>query len=276
MVDYRGRFVWYELMTSDVAAATAFYGKVLGWGVQDASMPGLAYTFFTVNNTFACGLMGFPEGVAQAGRAPQWIGYVAVDDVDACVDEVVRLGGTVHVPPRDVLNISRFSIVADPQGALFAVIMWFKPRRQPVGGMDEPGRVGWHELLAADGEVAFDFYHRLFNWSREDAGAGPLGRYHRLATGGQTIGGLCTKPAVLEAPSWLYYFNVRDIGAAAERVKANGGDLVEGPVEAPGGGGLVATCVDPGGGMFAIEGRRAHAVGYFASAAPPRPAKPKG
>jgi uncharacterized protein len=273
VVDYQGRFVWYELMTTDVAAARTFYSKVLGWGVQDASMPNMSYTFFTVGNAFASGLMGLPEEAKKTGTTPLWIGYIAVDAVDAAVDEIRRRGGAVHVPPSDLLNVSRFSIVADSQMASFALIKWLKPRREPLASMDEPGRVGWHELLAADGASAFDLYSELFDWQKVDTETGPAGPYHLFAIKGQTIGGMCTKPALLPAPLWLYYFNVTDINAAVERVKAGGGQVIEGLVEVPGGN-WVARCTDPQGAMFALEGKRNHSIGYFAPIAS-RVAKPK-
>ncbi len=266
MVDYHGRFVWYELMTTDVAAAKTFYTKVLGWGAQDASMPNMAYIFFTVGNAFASGLMGLPEEAKKTGTTPRWIGYVAVNDVDATVDRIRRLGGAVHVPPTDLLNISRFSIVADPQSASLAVIKWLKPRRQQLGDLEEPGRVGWHELLAADCGAAFDFYRQLFDWKKADADTAPSGNYHLFSVKGQTIGGMYTKPPLVPVPLWLYYFNVRDINAAAERVKAGGGQVLEGPVEVPGGD-WIARCADPQGAMFALEGKRARGVGYFAPGA---------
>ena len=43
MIDYHGRFVWYELITTDVAAAKVFYADVVGWGTQDASMPSVSH-----------------------------------------------------------------------------------------------------------------------------------------------------------------------------------------------------------------------------------------
>ncbi len=262
MVDYHGRFVWYELMTTDVAAAKTFYTKVLGWGAQDASMPNLAYTFFTVGNAFASGLMGLPEEAKRTGTTPRWIGYICVDDVDASVEQIRRLGGAVHVPPTDLLNISRFSIVADPQTASFALINWLKARRQQLGDLEEPGRVGWHELLAADCRAAFDFYGQLFGWTKSDADTGPSGNYQLFSVGGHTIGGIYAKPALVPVPLWLYYFNVRDINAAAERVKAGGGQVLEGPVEVPGGD-WIARCADPQGAMFALEGKRDRGIGYF-------------
>jgi uncharacterized protein len=266
VVDYQGRFVWYELMTTDIAAARTFYGKVVGWGAQDASMPGLAYTFFTAGNAFASGLLGIPAEARNEGATPRWIGYVAVDDVDAAVDRIRRLGGAVRVPPTDLVNTSRFAVVTDPQTASLALIRWLKPRRQPLGEADESGRVGWHELLTADCEMALDFYGRLFDWQPADAEAGPAGPYHMFAVHGQTIGGIYAKPALVPAPLWLYFFNVRDINAAAERVKAGGGQVLEGPVEVPDGN-WIARCLDPQGAMFALKGKQNPGIGYFAPAA---------
>ena len=264
MVDYHGRFVWYELMTTDVAAAKVFYASVLGWGAQDASTPHLAYTLFTVGKAFAAGLMGLPEDARKIGATPRWIGYVGVDDVDAAADCVKRRGGAVHVPPTDVSDLSRFSIVADPQMASFALIKWLRPSEQQLPDLGKPGRVGWHELLAADLEKAFAFYSELFDWQKADADAGPLGTYQLFSAGAQTIGGMFTKPPTVPVPFWLYYFNVGDIDVAAERVRAGGGQVTEGPLELPGGS-WIAQCVDPQGAVFALEGRRSpRAVGYFA------------
>ena len=47
MVNSHGRFVWYELMTTDMEGAKAFYANVVGWGARGASMPGPAYSLFT-------------------------------------------------------------------------------------------------------------------------------------------------------------------------------------------------------------------------------------
>ena len=49
MADSTGFFVWYELMTSDVAAAKDFYGRVLGWRAEDVPMPGMTYTLVKVD-----------------------------------------------------------------------------------------------------------------------------------------------------------------------------------------------------------------------------------
>ncbi len=121
--------------------------------------------------------------------------------MDAAADRVRRLGGAVHVPPTDVPNISRFSVVADPQMATFALVKWLRPGREQPAALSAPGRVGWHELFAADWEKAFAFYGELFGWQKADAEVDMMGTYQMFSAGGQTIGGMFTKPPTLPCPS---------------------------------------------------------------------------
>ena len=98
-----------------------------------------------------------------------------------------------------------------------------------------------------------------------------MGTYQLFSAGGQTIGGMFTKPPAVLAPFWLFYFGVGDIDAAAGRVVAGGGQILEGPFELPGGS-WILRCVDPQGAMFALEGQRSSTpIGYFKRAAPGDP-----
>ena len=267
MVDLHGRFAWYELVTTDAQAAKVFYTSVMSWGALDASVPGAAYTLFTAGGAPVGGLMELPADARDMGANPSWLGYVGVDDVDAAADRVTRLGGTVHVPPQDIPAVSRFAIFTDPQAARLAVLRWLQPRREQAAALDDIGRVGWHELLAADWEQALTFYGALFGWRRAHADVGEMGTYQLFSAAGQTIGGMLTKPPTIPTPFWLYYFNVADLDAAAQRVKAGGGEIIDGPFEVPGGSWIVQ-CTDPQGAMFALEGTRSRkAVGYFERAA---------
>ena len=263
MLDSNGRFVWYELATTDIEAAKAFYTNVVGWDARDASMPGMAYILFTAGEASVSGLMNLPEDARNIGAKPRWIGYVGVDDVDATVDRVNQLGGAVHVPPTDVLNVSRFSVVADPQMAILALLEHLQPGQEAHVEPDTLGRVGWHELLAADWEKALVFYGELFGWQKAEANVGALGTYQRFSAGGQTIGGMATKPRKVPVPFWLYYFNIGDIDAAAKRVKVGGGQILNGPVEVQDGSWIVH-CTDPQGALFALVGKREYkAIVFF-------------
>jgi predicted enzyme related to lactoylglutathione lyase len=261
MADHHGRFAWYELITTDVAAAQAFYTKVVGWGAQDASTPGLPYTLFTAGKAPVSGLMDLPDEATSKGATPRWMGYVGVRDVDATADRLKALGGAVYVPPTNT-NIGRISVVADPQTADLALVQGLKTGQRPSPGLDKPGQVGWHELHAADWQKAFAFYGELFGWKRADARIGPGDGYQLFSAGGQMIGGMSTKRRTDPVPYWVYYINVDDIDAAMERVKTAGGRIFENPVQTPGGSWIVR-CGDPQGAAFALHGKRNQdAVGW--------------
>ena len=253
MVDQPARFAWYELLTTDVAAASDFYGKVVGWGATDASTPELAYTMLTAGDVPVGGLMDIPEEGRRLGATPRWVGYVAVDDIDATASQIRRRGGAVLLPPTDS-NIGRVSVVADPQKANFALVSGLTYGQPQSGGLDELGRVGWHELLAEDRNKIFDFYSELFGWQKaQETDQADL--YQLFSAAGQTIGGMLTKLPSVPQPCWLYYFNVDDIGTAAKRVNDGGGRILQGPIELTDGC-WIARCADPQGALFALQGAR--------------------
>jgi hypothetical protein len=66
---------------------------------------------------------------------------------------------------------------------------------------------------------------------------------------------MMTKAEPLSSPSWLYYFSVETIGAAADRVRDKGGQVHHGPLQIPGGNWIVK-CEDPQGARFALIGAR--------------------
>jgi uncharacterized protein len=174
--------------------------------------------------------------------------------VDVAADRIKRLGGAVYVPPTNS-NIGRISVVADPQTATFGLLKGLKAGQRRPADLGKPGRVGWHELLAADWEKAFAFYGELFGWQKAGADIDPIHTYQLFSAGEQTIGGMFTKRPEDPLPFWLFYFNIGDIDAAAERVKNGGGQVFKGPLELPGGG-WIARCRDPQGAAFALQGSR--------------------
>lgn len=255
MVNQLGHFAWYELLTTDLTEAAAFYAKVVGWDVKDASTSGMAYAVLTAGDVPVGGLMNLPEEGLRMGATPRWVGYVAVDDIDATATQIGLLGGGVLVPPTDS-NIGRISVVADLQKATFALISGLAYSQSQPGKLDEPAHVGWHELLAENRNTVFDFYGELFGWQKANSETDPADLYQLFAVAGQTIGGMLTKLPTVYQPCWIYYFNVEDIVAASKRVMAGGGRILQGPVELPDGCWIVR-CADPQGALFALQGARA-------------------
>jgi predicted enzyme related to lactoylglutathione lyase len=252
-----GQFCWYELMTTDAAAAAAFYKNVVGWSARDAGYADIKYTLFSVGDTQVAGMMTLPKEACDAGAGPGWMGYVAVDDADAYAQRVTKAGGTVHRAPADIPNVGRFCVVSDPQGAIIVLFKGAAGMSAPPSPMNTPGYAGWRELYALDGAAAFDFYSALFGWTKAEAiDLGPMGTYQLFAHGGETIGGMMTKPPNIPAPFWTYYFQVDGIEAAAARIKAGGGTVINGPMQVPGGSWIVQA-LDPQGAIFALVSPKA-------------------
>ncbi|QRM56692.1 VOC family protein [Sinorhizobium sp. BG8] len=250
MTKHQGRFVWYELMTSDISAAENFYKSVVGWSAKDAGMPDMKYTIVSAGERMIAGLMTTPK--EAEGMPPAWIGYIYADDVDATAKEIAAKGGKVHRQPDDIPNIGRFAVVADPHGAIFSIFSSASEGEPPADPMS-PGHVGWHELMAGDLESAWSFYAQLFGWTKDEAlDMGEMGTYQLFKINDQTAGGMMTKPKDLPAPPyWGFYFTVDAIDSAIERVNAGGGKVVMGPMEVPGGAWII-NGVDPQGAYFSL------------------------
>lgn len=120
VVNHPNALVWNELQTRDGAAAQAFYESVFGWGVQ--SGPG-GYVMYGVNDRVQAGMMEMNENFVD-GTPSNWQVYIMTEDVQATVAKVQELGGTVMMPPTPAGEMGTFSVIQDPQGAVFSVIQF--------------------------------------------------------------------------------------------------------------------------------------------------------
>ena len=254
VVAVRGRFVWYDLMTSDVAAAQKFYTKLIGWGTEAWEGGEQPYTMWTNDGTPLGGVMTLPGDAKKAGSPPHWLGYIATPHVDETVSKATGLGAQTYMPATDIPSVGRFAVLGDPQGAVFAV---FTPENEPPGheGPANIGEMSWHELMTSDYEAAFDFYSNLFGWEKTDAmdmGEAGIYQMYGLASDGPPMGGIFNKPPEMPAAAWLYYTSVKDVKRSVEQVKELGGQVLNGPMEVPGGD-FVTQCMDPQGAAFALH-----------------------
>lgn len=246
-------FFWYELMTTDMDAAKDFYADVVGWRPEAWGGSGTPpYTVMYAGERGVGGIMTIPDEAKQTGMPPAWLGYIHADDVDAQTEAVKKAGGTVHRAPDDIPGVGRFSVVADPQGAVFMLLKPDGPDQPPIAP-NTPGHIGWHELYTTDWQKAFDFYSGQFGWAKGDPfDMGPMGTYQLFsADGGEPVGGMMNKPEQMPVPAWQFYFTVPAIDAAAKRVTDKGGTVLMGPMEVPNGSWIVQ-CQDPQGAHFAL------------------------
>jgi predicted enzyme related to lactoylglutathione lyase len=247
-----GRFVWYELMSSDPAGSIAFYENLLGWRFRDTPVGGRSYTMAHLGET----AFGGVETLRQQGVPTHWLAYVSVADTDAACQKVQQLGGKVLVAPTD-MEPGRFAVIADPSGAVLALFAAKRPlppepERQPVGAFC------WSECLTRRADKIADFYAQLFGWTltkQQMEVAGQKSAYWIFNRGERMTAGCMDLPPQAEAagapPHWLHYIHVQDVDRTAQKAEALRGSVACPPMDITG---IGRFCIvnDPQGGMVAL------------------------
>ncbi len=248
VTEYRpGTPSWVDLSTADLDAAAQFYGELFGW---EASEPGPAeetggYRMFALRRRDVAGL-----GPGRPGVPPLWTTYIAVADADEVAGRVERGGGQVVMPPMDVVDAGRMAIVADPEGAAFA--LWQARRHAGAQVVNEPGALCWNELNVRDSEAARRFYGEVFGWTFDAQDTMGV-EYTTCSLGDRAIAGIIRMneqwPEHVPA-HWLPYFAVADCDATVVRAGELGANVAMAPTDSP--AGRFAALADPQGAMFAV------------------------
>lgn len=248
-----GTFSWADLATPDPAAAKHFYGEVFGWKSEDQPMPqGGTYALARVNGKDVAGIAGMLPDQQTKGIPPYWNPYATVENVDESTKKATSLGATVMMPPFDVMDLGRMSVISDPAGATFS--LW-QPKKS-IGAMllNEPGAISWVELESRNVDLCRTFYSKLFGWTPQLMNMTGSMQYTVFNDGSDPRAGMMapmpnTPPQV---PShWTIYFAVKDCDATAKKVSSTGGKTVVPATDIPNIG-RFAMFFDPQGAFFAV------------------------
>jgi predicted enzyme related to lactoylglutathione lyase len=250
-----GRPVWSELMTTDMKAAEAFYKNVVGW--QSKPFEGAPFPYTQFNRAGNIGVAGVMKKPAEVQTPPFWAMYIAVPNLEEASAKITRLGGRTHTEVIAIPNVGRMRMMMDPQGAAFYIIEPSSQEERP----EAPAQIGdasWHELMTTDMTAAMKFYQEVFGWKpTESMDMGDMGKYQIFNRPHGQIGGMMNKPAQMAGspPNWQIYFRVPDVDAAAERIKASGGKILNGPMDVPDGDRIV-NAMDPQGASFGLHAKK--------------------
>jgi uncharacterized protein len=237
-----GTPMWIDLSTSDVKAASSFYGKLFGWEAKDAGPDTGGYHFFLKNGKMVAGI----GPVQMPQQPPAWAMYVATEDAEASAKKVEAAGGKVVAPPMDVMDAGRMAVFQDPAGAFFGV--WQAKGHAGAELANEANTWSWNELNTTDIAKAKPFYQKIFGWgTKENPGPQP---YTEWQVSGRSIaGGMQALPPGVP-PNWSTYFSVAKINDAIKTAKDAGGTVLMGPTDTP--QGPFAVIKDPQGAVFQI------------------------
>ncbi len=243
---------WIDLMTTDREKAIAFYTGLFGWEIGEDSGPDAHhYTQFTLRGKSVAAVVDMMPDTAAGGMSSTWTTYLAVDDLDALAAKVVPAGGTVAMPPMDVMAAGRMAMIADPSGALVGLFQAGEHHGAEL--IYEAGTMGWNELTTRDPEKALIFWNDVLGWVDQPKAMGPT-TYHEIQNAGRTVAGCMPMeggrwPA--DTPShWMVYFVVDDADASAAKAAELGGVVSVPPTDNS--YGRFAVLNDPTGGIFSI------------------------
>ena len=246
---------WVDVMCLDTAKAAVFYRGLFGWEAvsQGRAEETGGYAIFQLDGTDVAGI--------GPGEPAWWTTYVSVADAEDATVLAGKHGATVMVEPMTVPSpltggdAGRMAVLADPEGAVFAVWQSIDHTGADVTG--EPGSLRWSELGVRDVDAAKEFYGALFGWE---------GETHPFADGTSTytelsLPGSDTKLAGMvqmneqwpeEIPAhWMAYFAVVDADAAARKVAELGGTVSVEPFDLPDVG-RIAVVNDLEGAVFSV------------------------
>jgi predicted enzyme related to lactoylglutathione lyase len=257
-----GMPIWFELMTPDPAAVAPFYRAVGGWDIpaQGTAMPnGSEYREIKrADGGNLGGVLTLTKEMQDGGARPGWLSYFHVKGAEDACAKAESMGATVHMAPTK-MHVGTLAMLADPQGAAFYLMDPVPPADNPdaksdVWDREKAGHCRWIELATTDAPAAKAFYTSLLGWTSERSmPMGERGDYLFLECEGNAIGAINPWIGENQPPVWLLYLGVDSVARAIEAAKANGGSVINGPHEVPGGD-HVFVATDPAGATIAFVG----------------------
>ena len=245
-----GKVIWADLVTADLAGAKSFYAQLFGWTFRDARAGETDYAVALLDGRPVAGIF-HRAGTQGEHRHPAWLTFLAVSDVDAATRAALAHGGKVVREPKSYPRRGRQAILADPDGAVFAVLA--SDSGDPPDVLAAPGEWIWSSLLARDPATAAGFYQALFGYQAFDLASADGLEHVILSTDDYARAGVNPMPGESSHrhPHWLNFVRVADAGAAAARAVALGARVVVEP-HMDRHGGRIAGVADPTGARVGL------------------------
>jgi len=241
-----GKFVWFDLATSNTEASQKFYREVFGWEIQHMRGTPDRYAVIRNEGRPIGGMFGqkVPEGATQGAR---WLSFASVTSMERVIGIMTAGGGQVLVPPTQVAGRGTHALLRDTQGAIVGLLQ--SSSGDPVDASVGTGDFYWVDLYARDPAVAAKAYKELGYevYSDEVSGDDRL----VLSAKGYARAGIVKLPPEGREPGWLPYVQVDDVPATLALVRASGGTVLREPDPAILGGQL-AVFADPLGGVLGV------------------------
>lgn len=259
---------WIDTNQPDPTAALPFYRGLFGWELEDGMPEGSGSHYFMgrIRGGDVAAISSVPEG---APPMAMWNTYIWVDDADVAAKKAASAGGTVLMPPFDVMDAGRMAVLADAEGAVFNV--WQARDHKGAKVVNEHGALVFNGLATRDVPGAERFYGAVFGWTLLSLPSGAMwalpgygdhleeatpGLREQMAEMGAPDGFVDVVAAVepiagddtQTPPHWTVTFAVDDVDATVATARELSGEILSGPVDAP--WTRMAVIRDPQGATF--------------------------
>lgn len=244
-----GRFVWHDLMTTNVEQSLRFYGDLFPeWNIETIPMGEHTYYKIFVGDLSFGGFVGM-EATARGPRT-HWIGYVGVSDCDETMMRCQQHGGRVAVPAFNVPGIGKFAVIQDPQGAIVKPFQMQTPIE--LSKSPSVGHLCWNELHTNDEDGSRRFYQSVFGWSAVENRIPGSGSHTIFRAGERKVAGCVPLPDGFDAsPAWLTYIYADDVECRVDKAESLGAQTYV-PPRPFYGSGRFSVLADSNGAAFAI------------------------
>jgi len=259
---HTGKMIFTELVTPDLAAAKQFYGGLFGWTFRDSNVGAMPYAEALLAGHPVAGLLQKPIPAGEQHQSA-WLSFFSVPDVDAAAQTAVRSGAKILFDPHSFPDRGREAVLADPQGAVFAVLA--SSSGDPPDVLAPDGAWIWSSLITTDPDSDAAFYKTLLGYdifqlpplgatrASTHAPAQTDGEHLLLASENYARASVNSPPPNLARfhPHWINFARVEDADAMAAKAVALGGRVLVAP-RVDRHGGKIALIADPQGTPFGL------------------------
>ena len=243
-----GKFIWYDLMSTDVAAVKEFYGQLFGWEFDNGGDVNTAYTVIKHDGKSIGGIFALDRSKSKAEHS-QWISFLSVENMESAVKYIQTNKGKIYTDPFDLPDRGRVAVAIDPQGALLALV------QSSSGDTKDEEPVYdewlWTELWTNNVDASLSFYKGMIGYENKVFMTQAETKYYVLRNEDEARAGVVKIMLEGVTPNWMPYIAVEDPSKIVSRVEELGGKIIldqEGIA-----GSTAAIIADPSGAVFTVH-----------------------
>ncbi len=251
-----GKIIWHDLISDTPEETRAFYSDLFNWEFSSLDSLDGNYTLISHDGNYIGGMVD-ESRLGSVNDISQWVVVIAVTDVGTATSALTAAGGKVFTKPTSLGARGEIAVVADPQGALLALLQ--TNGNDPADTQDvAESSFLWNELWTDNVDAAATFYQRIAPYTVKSfslvSPTGPV-PYRVMSTQGRGRAGIRSNPVPDMSPTWQSYLsvdNLQELESIIARVPALGGTVLM-PATERLEGGYVGVIAGPSGAGIALQ-----------------------